>query len=166
MTNSLPLIFAPLIFGAQFAPFNFRPSPNFGAQFAPFKARRNLMGVRYVDVFHYRESKSVKGYNKYKDFYNILNLTIWVIYGKTYKFSIWFRYTCSLFTVTPLVLNTPGVYLLFTLIASRAFIYFNTYSIGVIQGGQGPSRVWQNSSKYRVRKIECNLWELHIQGTI
>ena len=26
----------PPIFGAQFAPFNFRPSPNFGSQFAPF----------------------------------------------------------------------------------------------------------------------------------
>ena len=41
MTNSLPSIFAPppLIFGAQFDPFNFRPSPNFGAQFAPFNFR-------------------------------------------------------------------------------------------------------------------------------
>ena len=31
-----PFNFRSPIFGAQFAPFNFRPSPNFGAQFAPF----------------------------------------------------------------------------------------------------------------------------------
>ena len=60
VTNSLPLIFAPPIFGAQFAPFNFRPSPNFGAQFAPFNFRPPypVLLLSFIYCHFFLDSKS------------------------------------------------------------------------------------------------------------